>query len=371
MIYASATQIHKQSFLVHLISGLYCIFCLITGIACAFTLQWAILCGYICSIPLAYLFELNKSTIFCGMLFFATGYARFHMIKQQHENIISHVNDHTIIKGQITHVQDASHKQYRSTIFITINAYYLQGAWKPCNQPWQLQCYTKQQFTGLVNDSIVIKNFKYKVPDKNSFFYFLMKEGVHATLFLHKNNYEIITHQHRSLQRIIHELRHRILAGITQKCSQLTTTLVASIFLGNRLCVKEQYQHIKQLFANWGILHFLARSGIHMVMFIFFLQYFLRLIPAPFLLKQLLLITLSAIYTILSWHSVSFSRALLTFVWYKLCQLGTVQTSTAHIIILLSCIFLIYNPLLLFFLDFQLSFGITLTLAITNHYLFT
>lgn len=372
MIHAPHIQIQKQPSLSHIISGIYCTLCLITGIMYAFTLQWEILCTCICSILLAYFFDINKSTILCGILLFATGYARLHFITQQHATILNRIAHHTTIQGTITAVEKASHKQYHSAIFVTINYYCEQGVWKSYDQPWQLQCYTKQQFNGSIDDTIIIQNFHYKTPaNKSSFFYFLMKEGIHATLFLNQSDYKIIGSRPNSLQQAIYKTKYRVLEGISGKCSSLATTLISSIFLGNRLYVKEQYQQIKQLFSNWGILHFLARSGAHMIMFIFFLQYFLQLLPAPFATKQLLLLVLSLVYAIFSWQSVSFSRALATFICYKLCHLSAIQISSVQLIVLLSCSFLLYNPLHLFFLDFQLSFGITLVLAIINHYLFT
>lgn len=372
MMYSTTTQPYKYSFLLHTLKGLYCTFCLIVGIIYAFTQQSICLYALALSVALSYLFELSKSTILCGILFFAAGYARLCHLEQQHAHLLEHIAHYTNIKGTITAAEKASCKQYRSMILINITDYYKDNLWVPCKQSWQLQCYTKQLFNGTVDDIITIQNFKYKAPSaKNSFLHFLMKEGIHATTFIDKNSYKVIEHPKYSLQRTIHDIKYRLLEAITKKCSRLTTTLFVSVFLGNRLYVKEQYQQIKQLFAHWGILHFLARSGIHMIIFIFFLYRMLQLLPLNFRLKQIILLTLGAIYMLLSWQSVSFSRALFTFAWYKTCQLYALQTNTLHIILALSCIFLLYNPLLLFFLDFQLSFGITLVLAITNQYLFT
>ena len=69
--------------------------------------------------------------------------------------------------------------------------------------------------------------------------------------------------------------------------------------------------------------------------------------------------SLSILYFILSWPSISFIRAFLIFLFTKYCNLHRHPTHFMHILLLTCCIVLLINPLQLFFLDFQLSFFLT------------
>lgn len=360
----------SQSFFDYLLTCLYCACCLVAGIIYAYThhyLAIVALCSALCA---CYTMRAEKKHLLYGLLFFVLSYTRLYFFMHQYQQTIAQLTHHpnTII-ATVQTIEQAQHAQYRYAIGVTVHSYVEQGIKKQYRLPWQLQCYSMQKPMCNVSDTIKLNDIKIKTAPNNSFGSFLLKEGIHATAFFDCNACSVVDHPPYCLNRTIHHIKCRILTSIRKKCSYITTTLVSSIFLGNRLYVKQEYKKIKDLFCNWGIMHFLARSGVHMVIFILFLQYTLQWLPIAHILKQILLLLLSLIYTLLSWQSVSFSRALCTFVWYKACGIAGLQTNIIYVIILLSCLFLLCNPMLLFFLDFQLSFGITLVLAIINHYI--
>ena len=119
-------------------------------------------------------------------------------------------------------------------------------------------------------------------------------------------------------------------------------------------------------FQWWGISHYLARSGLHLVMFVFILHMLFMFIPIPFLLRQLVVTCCIATYMLFSWSSVSFIRSLLMIFCYLLCSMFRMQQHGLHTISLACCIILLYNPTFLFALDFQLSFGLTLALILLH-----
>jgi competence protein ComEC len=143
--------------------------------------------------------------------------------------------------------------------------------------------------------------------------------------------------------------------------------LFSTIFLGNKDGVKKRLNNEKIFFKLWGISHYLARSGLHLVVFLALLELLLRLIPITFVLKQIISLCIAMIYFLLSWSSLSFMRAFLTFIMYKICLLLGLSSNFLHLVILTCFITLLYNPAHLFFLDFQLSFGLTFALAWFNH----
>src|SRR3990167_3930800 len=118
------------------------------------------------------------------------------------------------------------------------------------------------------------------------------------------------------------------------------------------------------LFQQWGLSHVLARSGLHLVIFVFIWRWLLNFLPLSFYRKNLLLLFISLVYALCSWPSVSFIRAWYALIFYFFCALFLRRPShTLHIISLVYCIILFLNPLQLFFLDFQLSFLLTYALT--------
>jgi competence protein ComEC len=151
------------------------------------------------------------------------------------------------------------------------------------------------------------------------------------------------------------------------KMSKKTSAFFSSLFLGYKKVDEREMSLLKEHFKWWGISHYLARSGLHMVIFSFVLHLFLRVIPITFLYKQIILLVLSLLYFFLSFPSVSFNRAFLTFLLFKMCILTQQQTHPLHLFTLTTFIILLINPWQLFFLDFQLSFGLTFALIWLNH----
>ena len=140
----------------------------------------------------------------------------------------------------------------------------------------------------------------------------------------------------------------------------------SSLFLGNRSYVKNMMETIDEQFKQWGIYHLLARSGMHLALFIFMWQMIFRFIPLPFILKQGLMLLLCFLYGIFSWTSAPFLRSLALFALNKMCLLTKNPYHLLHYLTLTCLCFLLSCPLYLFFLDFQLSFGLTFALAWLN-----
>ncbi len=341
---------------------------LMLGIAFAYNHHWlapVVLIGLLC---LSYMCLARNSQLLLIPLLFIVAYARLQQMAYHHQKAIDQISTHMTHIGTIATIEKAQNKQYRYTLLVNITHYVEHEQQIAYAQPWRLQCYTKCTPKGQIDDTIKLDNIKISTKAKSSFSGYLKKEGLHATTFLSWNAQSILHHPTYSLARTLHQIKYAILDNIRQKSSMQATTLISTIFFGNRLYVKQNYLKLKDLFCNWGIIHFLARSGIHLIIFVLFLQFFLGRIPAPFLAKQIILLCLTGLYTALSWQSISFARAYFSFVWYKYCHLIGLQINMIHIITMLGCLFLLFNPMLMFFLDFQLSFGITLVLAITNHY---
>ena len=117
-------------------------------------------------------------------------------------------------------------------------------------------------------------------------------------------------------------------------------------------------------FRQWGISHYLARSGLHLTIFTFIWLMLFRLFPFSFFFKQLFMLLLCSIYLVFSWSSISFLRAFYSFFLYTICNICKIPIHFLHILTLVTLYVAICNPIQIFFLDFQLSFALTFALAL-------
>ena len=195
-----------------------------------------------------------------------------------------------------------------------------------------------------------------------------MKEGISATSFIDNIEYTTIMRPHFSIKRWLSEKRNTLLYSFQKSLSPQAFTLFASLFLGEKELSKKHKDEIRGPFKQWGISHYLARSGLHLVIIASLSELFFRYLPIPFFAKQLVSLLMIFAYFLLTWPTISFLRAFAIFVIYKLCILYRTPTHFLHILFLCCLTFLIANPFHLFFLDFQLSFGFTFALAWLNQF---
>ena len=223
--------------------------------------------------------------------------------------------------------------------------------------------YTKSNNSITVGDIITFSDIHCKRPSNQDFQRYQIKEQIIATVFNDNPTYTIDCHPTWSLRHWIWEQKNRILNTLSKKLSADGFRFFSSLFLGNRTCVKASLEETNEQFKIWGISHFLARSGLHLALFIFIWQAIFRIIPLPLIIKQILISLLSCIYFILTWTSAPFTRSFALFLFNKACFMTKTSFHLLHYLTLVFLSFLLYCPLYLFFLDFQLSFALTFALA--------
>ena len=220
----------------------------------------------------------------------------------------------------------------------------------------------------MVGDDIIIRNTKLANTKNNSFKEYLTKEGYAGTLFMPNPYIPVIYRPDNSIRRAIWNLKNRVLKSLKAKLSMPLYSIFSSIFLGNKASLLFYGDEIKKPFLMWGISHYLARSGLHLVIFLAIWSLILSFIPISFRKKEVSLIAICTIYFLLSWPSISFIRAFSVFIIYKICALFLLQKNLFHALTLVTFIVLIHNPITLFFLDFQLSFALSGALAWLVHF---
>lgn len=238
---------------------------------------------------------------------------------------------------------------------------------RPLNKNKSLYLYTKNQTNFLPDDIIESEEFKIKPSNSKDFQNFLLRQNIIGTAFEPTYKGTLKRRPIFSIKRWLREKRNTLTFNLQKKLSPPVFALFCSLFLGKTVINKPLSEIYKPLFKTWGIVHHLARSGLHLTLFVLFWHLFLSCLPLPFWFKHCLLLLLCSVYFFLSFSSISFIRACHIFLLYGLCALFGFGTNALQILTLSCLATLFYNPLHLFFLDFQLSFYLTFCLLWLNH----
>ncbi len=248
------------------------------------------------------------------------------------------------------------------TLFFIKNFYYKNIKHKA---NFSVYIYTKEKNKCWVDDEIICGPIDIKKPTNEQLLY-LGKEGVAASIFCSKLDFKILNHPKKSWRNWIFWQRELLQIKLRKKMDAATFSLFSSVFMGNKNSVAKKLDLYKNNFKLWGISHHLARSGLHLIIFIWIWHFMLNFLPLPFLYKHIFIFFITLIYTLFSWTSVSFLRAIIMYIFYK-CALFSGHKIRALHILLITCLFLLfYNPLYLFGLDFQLSFLLSFLLLWIN-----
>ncbi len=167
------------------------------------------------------------------------------------------------------------------------------------------------------------------------------------------------------IQQKIYTIKHQLLSKLKLKLTPTSFSLLATIFLGHKKAGGSQNtQLIRDKFQVWGLAHFLARAGLHMIMIALLIKLLLLALQVPIRFSSPVIILLIMVYHQLSWPSVSFLRALYMVISYETCKLLNLQIDGLHLLNLILIGALLSNPVQIFFLDFQLSFTLTYALVL-------
>jgi ComEC/Rec2-related protein len=211
----------------------------------------------------------------------------------------------------------------------------------------------------LPGDYLRIYNPIFTESKSSSFTDYLLKYNNKGALFSYTHNFRLLQRPHTSLTRRIHSYRLQIKKSLEEKMSPLTATLFSYMFLGSPTDHTNETEFLQKNFFNWGLNHYLARSGLHVALLLFFLNRLLSFLLLPYRLRAILGILFMLFYTIITWTTISYMRALIMFLATSISIVSFLPAHTLYIFCLCTFGILLYYPYQLFALDFQLSFGLT------------
>lgn len=275
-------------------------------------------------------------------------------------------NRHFDIMGIVTDICQTGN--YRLPIAIKLDIHSMtctDATREPHNTRASIFLYTKKIGSITVSDTIEVKNILFKTPKNKDFMRYLIKEGVETTVTINQEPITVIEHPSWSINRSLIDYRNHLLLAFQQSMDKQTYLSFGSIFLGNPVA-KKRVEEMKNQLKMWGLFHYIARAGLHLVIFISIWMFLLGLLPIAWLWRQLTMILLATIYFIFTWPSIPFNRAFFTFLMTKVITIFGIRAYYIPSLSLIVIITLLIHPMYLFCLDFQLSFGITYALAWFN-----
>ena len=257
---------------------------------------------------------------------------------------------------------------YAEVLKIELKKIFRNSSFKYFNDSEKIILYSKAPTKINPGDKIILRQSHLSIPHQNfalngnpSFRDYIIKENIVATSFNNNPLYEITNTKRSSFFLELIKLKNYFYQKLKSKFSEKTFSYFSPIFLGNKNSNLNQQE--KNSFMFWGISHYLARSGLHIAIFILIWEFIFSMIPFYFLIKQILFAIICIAYAAMSWSSISFLRAFTIFLLYKIGKILNKQTNLLYILSTTCMIYLCINPYLIFFLDFQLSFGLTISIA--------
>ncbi len=267
------------------------------------------------------------------------------------------------VTGKIKSIENAENQHFKYKVTVALHHILKKEQKQYVNAT--IFIYTNKPTDLEVSDIVTVHDIKLNKSNNNSFARYLLKEGASATCFMPQLHCTIEHRPHISFARFIHKLKTQLYKALQNKISHTTFSLFSSLFFGKQT-QRATNLSMRDECMEWGISHYLARSGLHLVICIMLWQFFLNMIPLRLFYKNNLLMIVIIIYALLSWNSVSFNRALWLFLVSKWSTLLRLPTQGIHSIICISLCFIAYNPAQLLFIDFQLSFLLTFALMLHN-----
>lgn len=263
------------------------------------------------------------------------------------------------LTGTITDYNYCSHIRYPHRITLQLATITDNGTQTPVQGAIHL--YTNHRGTTQpypLGTMITVDKLKLRKPQED-FARYLIKESLLGSFFAEHGIIRVIATQKPDLWTQLHDHRTKLLTNITDQLNPEQAALFGALFVGNKTEYKKEVDRIQTQFRFWGVSHIFARSGMHISLIIGIILYILFLIPIPYSGKIICATGIGILYALLSWPTISFTRALIMFLWGNYCILARRQTSTLHLLGLTTILVLLWHPLNLFFLDFQLSFALS------------
>lgn len=254
----------------------------------------------------------------------------------------------------ITFSPRSKHYKYLITLRIFESSILLEG--------WSINLYLRKNFLA-IGEQISLNNFNF-LEGRN---YDICNNSLGSIFYQPQETkiYKLRT-KNLSLKNYLMIAKLQLSEKILKKLSPKTQSFFGQLFLGKKQ--KELSVELREIFNNWGVSHYLARSGLHLTVFSYLLAMLFLIFPIPLFLRYFCLIFISLFYYFMTFPSVSFLRAELMFLLFLGAKIFNREINQLHFLSLTYLCLLLFNPFLLFALDFELTFSLVLGLLLVGKF---
>jgi competence protein ComEC len=223
-----------------------------------------------------------------------------------------------------------------------------------------------EEFKFQYRDEIEIKGSVYQpsevtVPGVFDSRKYLQQQGVAGQIYVRDlSRITPIARDYRTgyfFNRTIISLRHKILTVISRSLPEPEASILAGILLGIRTTLPAG---IKDAFTNAGVIHVMAVSGSNIGFLVIIFLWFFRRVFVPQKIAALITIIIIFIFTFITGAPPSAMRAAVMATFALVAVILDRDKNFYHSLAIACLVVLLIDPLDLFNVGFQLSFGATL-----------
>jgi len=201
------------------------------------------------------------------------------------------------------------------------------------------------------------RNFSYRDYLQNRGIYFILsvkKDSNIRILAINKGNY---------FKRHALHLRTKLSSILSQNLSKNESGIMKAILLGDRSAIAKP---VRALFVQTGTAHILAISGLHIGVVAALFLLMIKMFPIGGKWRSVGVIGLLACYAFFTGGRPSVVRATIMMIVFLTSFIVEKERDILNTLFLAAMILLIYNPLNLFDIGFQLSFVCVLSIILLN-----
>lgn len=195
-------------------------------------------------------------------------------------------------------------------------------------------------------------------PHEFDFSAYMANRSIFLQHFVYQDQIHLISSDNgNGLMKVIYQIRSRFEQIITEDIHDSNEQAVVMALL---LGIKGQLDHeIKSAYASAGAMHVLAVSGLHVSIVCFILNWLFKLLPSgksQRVIAPVASISALWIYAVLTGFSPSILRAVSMFSIILISKILNRRTHACNSLAFAAFVLLLFNPLFLFDVGFQLSF---------------
>jgi len=199
-------------------------------------------------------------------------------------------------------------------------------------------------------------------PGEFNYRSFYRKQNIWATLYQDWDSWIIISNSESRFRFTIRleELRQSINSLFSETIGGDASKLVSAITVGLR---EEVPREIKEEFANTGVIHILAVSGLHVGFVLIILFSLVKLFRLPYRWSKITIIFALIAYAILTGGRASVWRATIMASFYVVAPIFNREANLWNIIATSALILLVFDPNYIFDAGFLLSFSAVISIV--------